>query len=130
MANKHSEEVSQMRSEVMDVERKLHQAEAAVNDVVHYAERELVAKTDAICSKLACRMCTVCKPSSMSALRLTFPSQMGLSNCSPWHKRCGQAFKGKCLPFGCRVDYWVRPKAQRKNLPGWGDHGANMRNVP
>ena len=29
----------------------------------------------------------------------------------------GEAFKGKFLPFGCRVDYWVGPKAQRLNRP-------------
>ena len=39
MDNKHSEEVSQMRRETMDVKLKLHQAETAVNEVAHHAER-------------------------------------------------------------------------------------------
>ena len=47
MANKHSEELSLVRNEAMDVKRKLHQAEITVNDVVHHAERELVARTEA-----------------------------------------------------------------------------------
>ncbi|CAE7949362.1 unnamed protein product [Symbiodinium sp. KB8] len=41
MANKHSEEVSQMRREAMDVKLKLHLAEAIVNKVVHHAEGQL-----------------------------------------------------------------------------------------
>ena len=48
MANRHSEEVYiQMRNGAMDVKRKLHQAEVTVHDVVHHAECELVAKTEA-----------------------------------------------------------------------------------
>ena len=47
MANKHSEELSLVRNEAMDVKRKLHQAEITVNDVVHHAECELVARTEA-----------------------------------------------------------------------------------
>ena len=47
MANKHSEEVSQMRREAMDVKLKLHLAEAIVNKVVHHAEGELAAKAQA-----------------------------------------------------------------------------------
>ena len=47
MANKHSEEVSQMRREAMDVKLNLHHAETTVNKVVHYAERELAAKAQA-----------------------------------------------------------------------------------
>ena len=33
----------------------------------------------------------------------------------PWEKRFGSAFPGKILPFGCRIDYWVGPKTQRKD---------------
>ena len=36
---------------------------------------------------------------------------------SPWYLRFGTAFPGKTLPFGCRIDYWVGPKAQRKDRP-------------
>ena len=36
---------------------------------------------------------------------------------SPWYKRFGEGLKGKMLPFGCRVDYWVGPKSQRKKRP-------------
>ena len=34
---------------------------------------------------------------------------------SPWKKRFGVAFPGKTLPFGCRIDYWIGPKTQRKD---------------
>ena len=34
---------------------------------------------------------------------------------SSWHLRFGSASPGKMLAFGCRVDYWVGPKSQRKN---------------
>ena len=47
MANKHSEEVSQMRRETVNVKLKLHQAETTVNEVVHHAERDLAAKAQA-----------------------------------------------------------------------------------
>ena len=30
---------------------------------------------------------------------------------SPWKKRFGDAFPGKVLPFGCRIDYWIGPKS-------------------
>ena len=40
MANKHSEEVSQMRREAMDVKIKLDQAETTVSEVGHHAERK------------------------------------------------------------------------------------------
>ena len=32
---------------------------------------------------------------------------------TPWFKRFGAVFPGKVLPFGCRVDYWLGPKAKR-----------------
>ena len=32
---------------------------------------------------------------------------------TPWFKRFGATFPGKILPFGCRVDYWLGPKAKR-----------------
>ena len=47
MVSKHSEEVSQMRRETVNVKLKLHQAETTVNEVVHHAERDLAAKAQA-----------------------------------------------------------------------------------
>ena len=34
---------------------------------------------------------------------------------TPWYKRFGIKFPGELIPFGCKVDYWVGPKATRKN---------------
>ncbi|OLP94911.1 hypothetical protein AK812_SmicGene23039 [Symbiodinium microadriaticum] len=34
---------------------------------------------------------------------------------TPWFKRFGVKFPGDLIPFGCRIDYWVGPKAKRKD---------------
>ncbi|CAE7572227.1 unnamed protein product [Symbiodinium sp. CCMP2592] len=47
MANKHSDELSQMRREAIDYKIKLHQAEVTVSDVVAHAERELANRSRA-----------------------------------------------------------------------------------
>eukprot|EP00439_Symbiodinium_sp_Y106_P017543 s1383_g2.t1 len=47
LANKHTEEVSQMQREVMDYRIRLHQAEATASDVVRQAEHELANRARA-----------------------------------------------------------------------------------
>ena len=47
MANQHSEELSPMRHEASDAKAKLHQAESTVQNVVHHAELELAARSQA-----------------------------------------------------------------------------------
>ena len=47
MANQHSEEISLMRHEASEAKAKLHQAESTVQDVVHHAELELAARSQA-----------------------------------------------------------------------------------
>ena len=34
---------------------------------------------------------------------------------TPWFKRFGVKFPGDLIPFGCRIDYWIGPKAKRKD---------------
>ena len=34
---------------------------------------------------------------------------------TPWFKRFGRKFPGELIPFGSKIDYWVGPKATRKN---------------
>ena len=41
-------------------------------------------------------------------------SNPGGKEFTPWFKRFGVAFPEEPLPFGCRIDVWVGPKAQRK----------------
>ncbi|CAE7497332.1 NaCP60E, partial [Symbiodinium natans] len=41
-------------------------------------------------------------------------SNPGGKEYTPWFKRFGVAFPEEPLPFGCRIDVWVGPKAQRK----------------
>ena len=47
-----------------------------------------------------------------TAFNISHPSGV---EYSPWKKRFGVAFSGKTLPFGCRIDYWIGPKTQRKD---------------
>ena len=49
---------------------------------------------------------------SCTAFNISHPNGI---EYSPWKKRFGSAFPGKILPFGCRIDYWVGPKTQRKD---------------
>ena len=35
---------------------------------------------------------------------------------SPWFLRFDEKFKGPCIPFGARIDYWIGPKTKPKDI--------------
>ena len=84
------------------------------------AERAVRATTEGTrCNLLQAGLSHVYWPQALehscTAFNISHPNGI---EYSPWYKRFGEGFKGKMLPFGCRVDYWVGPKSQRKNFLG------------
>ena len=83
------------------------------------AERAVRATTEgARCNLLQAGLSHVYWPQALehscTAFNISHPNGI---EYSPWYKRFGEGFKGKMLPFGCRVDYWVGTKSQRKKRP-------------
>ena len=83
------------------------------------AERAVRATTEGTrCNLLQAGLSHVYWPQALehscTAFNISHPNGI---EYSPWYKRFGEGFKGKMLPFGCRVDYWVGPKSQRKKRP-------------
>ena len=83
------------------------------------AERAVRATTEGTrCNLLQAGLSHVYWPQALehscTAFNISHPNGI---EYSPWYKRFGEGLKGKMLPFGCRVDYWVGPKSQRKKRP-------------